>query len=170
MRRNLQPGEQQLLSLGNIQLTNARVLWSAEHGGRGRSVALQLARVDASGFTFVHKPVWIVVAVLLALMGVGAVSERSAGFGTLCWVAAGVSVLAYLWSRRFEVRVSAGDAAIAVGFGGSRKAAPQVTGFLDQVDAAAWTARVIEARGQLPVRPAAADPCAPPGGGHSSAP
>ena len=63
------------------------------------------------------------------------------------------TVLAYLWSRRFEVRISAGEAVIAVNFGGSRKAAPSVIGFLDQLDAAAWTARVIQARGQLPVRP-----------------
>lgn len=157
MRRNLQSGEQPLLSLGNIHLTNARVLWSAEYGSGGRSVALQLARVDASGFTFVHKPVWIVVAILLALAGVFALGEHTVGFGVFCFVGAGVCALAYVWSRRFEVRISAGDAAIAVGFGGSRKAAPQVTGFLDQLDAAAWTARVIEARGQLPVRPPAAD-------------
>lgn len=160
MRRSLQAGEQQLLSLGNIQLTNARVLWAAQSGGGGHSVALQLSRVDGSGFTFVHKPLFAVLAVLFGISGFWSVTDGASGIGVSLGVCGAVALLAYLASRRFEVRISAGEVTVAVGFGGSRKAAPRVTAFLDQVDAAAWTARVIEARGQLPVR--LADVQAPP--------
>lgn len=121
----------------SIEVSGGRVV-NTFRDGAGRSVeALHLDMVHGTAVTQHHRPLYVLLALLLAV-AVG-VSHGEWPM-VLSWVFGAASVLcvvAYVLTRRLVLVVSAGASAIEVGVKGGKAGLQEAIRFAIQVDAAA---------------------------------
>lgn len=137
MKRRLFAHERELQSWRSLTLTTQRVIHRAARQGFESSTSIPLQHIQWTRIARTHQPRLIVLAGLLAALGMYAFGEGSKEIGMILLVVAGMVALVYLGTRHAVLELASGGGRIELVIDSSEQARQQARDFLDAIEDAA---------------------------------
>lgn len=137
MKRRLFAHERELRSWRSLTLTTHRIIHLESWLGFEGSTSILLSHLQWTRIARSSRPLYLVIAGALVLMGIYARGARQEEVAVAAFVAAAVMGLVYLGTRRGMLVLAAGDGRIELPVGPSEQGRQQARDFLDSVEDAA---------------------------------
>lgn len=137
MKRRLFAHERELRSWRSLTLTTHRIIHLESWLGFEGSTSILLSHLQWTRIARSSRPLYLVIAGLLVLLGVYARGGRVEELAVFSFVAAAVMGLLYLGTRRGVLVVASGDGRIELPIDPSEQGRQQARDFLDTIEDAA---------------------------------